>query len=152
MSINPSVAIQIEDAIAEALEATGSPCGVDRAATIEYDHENMPAYNVAEVKTDNDFTHEATEDSLAVESEFEVYCYAAGIGATRARAAVDPLLVFAHRQLNDETFGGLAREVEVAGYRLNYDRKGSIEIIEAVISLKVKFDVMRGDPSQNYNV
>jgi hypothetical protein len=148
--MNSSVALQIENSIAAALSGEGAPALVDRAVTIEYVHENMPAYNLAEVKYEP-MDHESTDDSIAGTSHWVVMCYALGDSQMTARAAADPLLVYAWQQLQDETFGNLCRIVRVSGYQCNYDRKNGIEVIEVQLNLEVEFDVVRGDPSQNYN-
>jgi hypothetical protein len=148
--VNPSVALQIDNAIAALLTAAGSPAPLDRAATIEYVHENMPAFNLAEQKFDP-VDHESTSDSIAGMSSWVVLCYASGSTDMSARAAVDPLLIYAWRQVQDQTLGGLCRQVRVKGYQCNYDRKSGLELIEVQISLEVDFDIVRGDPSQNYN-
>ncbi len=146
-----SVNLQIQNAAVTLLQAEGSPAPVDFAATLDYTVENVPVFNVAEKKWDVS-GHGDTNDSIEGVTEFSVLCYAQGNSTVNPRAAVDPLVVWAHQQLmKDETLGGLCRELLIKGGTCNYDRKDGQGLIEVEINVMATYDTKRGDPSQNYN-
>ena len=152
MAINPSVQLQIENAIAAALGEAGFAAPLDRGDTGEYSVERMPAYNLALLSFANGYTDRDTDhDGLSVRATWGVFCYAKGGNGITAAEALDPLLVWAHQQLSDSTFGGLATGTRLQGGKLNWNQKDGNDTIEAVLTVEVEFDVTRGDPSQNYN-
>ena len=150
----PSVALQIELAMVAALSAADIPAGVhiDRGNTGEYTADVMPAYNVASMETTYEYgARESDRDSLAARKTWGVFCYAAASGGIKAADAVDPMLIGAFKALSGNTFGGLARDVQVKSEKWNFDQKSGIDVVEVQITVEATFDIARGDPSQNYD-
>jgi hypothetical protein len=153
MSISPSVMLQVEKAIYSALGGTGTPAAqCDRGNTGEYTADIMPAYNLALVEFANGYGNRGTDnDSLRVTATWGVFCYASASGGITAADALDPLLVWAHQKVGDQTWGGLATETEVKGCKLNWNEKDGQDTVEAMLTVEVEFDIARTDPATNYN-
>ena len=139
----------VEAKIVELLNSGASPASVDYNATIEYTADLMPAYNVALMKLVPDW-NAATGEAVPIEAFVSVLCYAASDGSQSLTAAVDPLVLFAWESLvGDESLGGTAgvQDSQVEGVEYNYAGDSDTRIVEAVLQLKVKVWVTRGDVS-----
>ena len=150
--MSQSLDLQVQLAIVALLMAEGSPAAnVDLASTDEYTLELMPAYNLAQKEFTNDYDRDADNESLAVDAEYHLLCYACRTDSQSVREAVDPLLVFAHKQLADSSLGGLVRSLRVSAGSMQYDSKDGNGVIEVALRLLVTFDISRVDSSINSN-
>ncbi len=146
-----SIMQQIENAIVAALQAA-NVAHVDQGNTGEYGADSMPAYNVALVEYDPGFgSRDSDRESLRCTATWGVFCYAAQADGITSSANMDPLLVAAHKQLGDETFGGLAVGTVIRNGKCNWNEKDGANTMEVMLTVEVAFDIARTDPSQNYN-
>ncbi len=145
-----SVELQVELAMAAALNVEECPATLYRGNTGEFTPDLMPAYNLAAVESTNNY-NASDNEGLEVDATWGVYCYAAGSAGVTARDAVDPLLVWAHQKLADESLGGLVRSLKLTTKKWNWDQKSGVDVVEVMLTVEAEFDIARLDPSQNYN-
>lgn len=147
MSIPPSVGLLAERAIVAVLSAGGSPAPVYRADTKAFTRERYPAFNVFPMKFENNFKSGA-KNSSSVDASIKVRCYAAASDTQPVSEAIDPLTVWAHRQIMaDETLGGVVTDCEVSGGEFAYDEASDPVIAVVELSVGLIFGTLRNDPA-----
>lgn len=146
--MSKSVVLQVEEAICALLAATGTPAPVDRQPIVDYDEEQLPSISVAFMGWKN---ADGEHDSIEQEAEWGILCRAVGSATVPCTEAVDALTLWVHRQLMDNTLGGLARHLLITQGAVQYDRKSDVSTIQVQLDVKATLDIQRGDPSQNYN-
>jgi hypothetical protein len=147
MSIPPSVGLLAERAIVTALSAPGAPAPVYRGDTKAFTRERYPAFNVFPMKFKNDFQQGAKNTSW-VQGDIRVRCYAQASNATPVSEAIDPLIVWAHRQIMaDPTLGGLIVDAELSAGEFAYDEQSDPVIAEVELTVDLGFGTLRNDPA-----
>lgn len=146
MSISPSVGLKAVRALYLLVTGFGSPAPAVRSDTTEYTAERLPAYNVFRAR--DKFAY--LGDFHAASGTFIVTIRAMVKATAQADEAVDPLIVFAWQKvMADESLGGLVESAKITGCEYQYVQKGEYDQLAADISVEIKVDVSRSDPTQN---